>query len=367
MRPGAPADPDGPAPIEAPPAPPVAFWLPAAVLGVLTTILGLVPGLATKVVDRAAQSLDPSVEAVHLALWHGVGPALVLSGITLLSGAALVAGGPLVARAQRVLHAPLDGEAAYLGVMRDLNRVADRTTGVVQSGSLPAYIGIILTTAVVVPGYALLRAPMPTAPALVSGPGDWAAAALLIAGAVAAALIRQRMAAVLCLGAVGYGMALVFVLQGAPDLALTQVCVDTIGAVVFVLVMRRLPGRFAERPTLTGRTMRLIVSGLVGVFVFAFILVAGDVRVATPVSGAFVERAFSEGGGRNVVNVVLVDIRGFDTMGEITVLAVAAMGVYALARLSRRESRELRSFTPNRRLGGFGRDRARRSAGVEER
>jgi multicomponent Na+:H+ antiporter subunit A len=155
------------------------------------------------------------------------------------------------------------------------------------------------------------------------------------------------MAAVLCFGAVGYGMALVFVLQGAPDLALTQVCVDTIGAVVFVLVLRKLPPRFTERPTMTGRTLRLVVSFLVGAFVFVFILVAGSVRTDPSVADEFVKRSLEEGGGKNVVNVVLVDIRGFDTMGEITVLAVASMGVYALARLSR-QGREHRSFTPTR-------------------
>jgi multicomponent Na+:H+ antiporter subunit A len=143
-------------------------------------------------------------------------------------------------------------------------------------------------------------------------------------------------------------MALMFVLQGAPDLALTQVCVDTIGAVVFVLVLRKLPHRFAERPTATGRAARLVVSALVGAFVFVFILVASDVRTDPSVADEFMRRALRDGGGRNVVNVVLVDIRGFDTMGEITVLAVASMGVYALARLSRREGREERSFTPAR-------------------
>ena len=143
-------------------------------------------------------------------------------------------------------------------------------------------------------------------------------------------------------------MALVFVLQGAPDLALTQVCVDTSGAVVFVLVLRHLPQRFGVRATPFGRNLRLAVSGLVGVFVLGFILVAGDSRVDPSISGEFIERALEEGGGRNVVNVVLVDIRGFDTMGEITVLAVAAIGVYALARLSRRERNEDRSFAPAR-------------------
>lgn len=131
-------------------------------------------------------------------------------------------------------------------------------------------------------------------------------------------------------------MALVFLLQGAPDLALTQMAVDTLLVVAFVLVLRRLPRRFTERPSRTGQVVRLVVAALVGTFMFVVVLVAGGARVADPVSDAFLTLAPTEGGGRNVVNVVLVDIRGFDTMGEITVLVIASLGVYGLVRSGRR-------------------------------
>jgi multicomponent Na+:H+ antiporter subunit A len=146
------------------------------------------------------------------------------------------------------------------------------------------------------------------------------------------------MAAVLCLGAVGYAMALVFVLHGAPDLALTQFAIETLGAVLFVLVLRRLPERFEERPTRLGRAVRLAVSGCVGLVVFWFALVASGVRVAQPISSTYLERALPDGGGSNVVNVIIVDFRGFDTMGEATVLVVAALGVVSLTRLAPRAS-----------------------------
>jgi multicomponent Na+:H+ antiporter subunit A len=350
FRPGAATEramPGWPDPVPPPPAPAVVFWLPAAVLGVLTTLLGVVPGLASRLVATAAHSLDPSVEHVHLAVWHGVSATLALSGVTVVAGALVVGCGALVAKVQAAAPRLGDGEAAYLATIRGLNRTADRVTGIAQPGSLPVYAAVILTTLVVVPGWALATGSFPHDLHLASGPGDWLAAALMAGGALAAAVVRQRMAAVLCLGAVGYGMALLFVLQGAPDLALTQVCVDTISAVVFVLVLRKLPARFADRPSPAGRVLRLAVSVLVGVFVFVFILVAGSVRTDPSVAEEFVRRSLHEGGGRNVVNVVLVDIRGFDTMGEITVLAVASMGVYALARLSRR-GREERSFAPTR-------------------
>jgi multicomponent Na+:H+ antiporter subunit A len=325
-----------------PPAPAVAFWAPAALLAGLTALLGLWPDLASDLVGAAGQALDPSVEAKHLAIWHGVNLALGLSALTLGTGAALVAAGRWISQIQQRARAPFDGNDAYLAALRALNRTADRVTGVVQNGSLPVYCGIVLVTATFVPGLALLRAPWPDDLSITSSPGEWPIAVLLVVAGAAAATLRHRMAAILSLGAVGYGMALIFVLQGAPDLALTQFAIETLGAVLFVLVLRRLPARFEDRPTKLGRAVRIAVSATVGIVVFAFALVAGGVRTAPPISSAFLERSLPDGGGRNVVNVILVDFRGFDTMGEATVLVVAALGVVSLARLRSRPSTDSR-------------------------
>ncbi len=127
-----------------------------------TTLLGLVPQLGSGLVEVAAHSLDPTLEAEHLALWHGVTPALALSGLTLSAGLLLVFAGAVVAQVQARTPRPVDGDVGYRATIRALNVIADRVTGVVQSGSLPVYIGVILSTAVVVPGVALLRAPFPT-------------------------------------------------------------------------------------------------------------------------------------------------------------------------------------------------------------
>jgi multicomponent Na+:H+ antiporter subunit A len=131
-------------------------------------------------------------------------------------------------------------------------------------------------------------------------------------------------------------MAVLFVVQGAPDLALTQFGVETLSIVVFMLVLRHLPDRF-ERPTpAVGTWFRGFVASAVAVGVFCFALIASGARVATPISSKLVEMSLPEADGRNVVNVVLVDFRGLDTLGEISVLAVAAVGVVALARVGRR-------------------------------
>ena len=330
-------DPTEVAPVEDPPAPRLAFWAPAGLLAMVTLVLGVFPDLASDLVYGAADALDVAVKAKHLAVWHGFNTALYLSLLTMGAGTLLVVMGRAVGRAERVVRAPFDGNDVYLGSLRLLNRTADRVTGLVQNGSLPVYAGIILLTTTLVPGLALIGAPLPDDLSLTSGPGDWAVAVLILGAGIAAATTRNRMAAVLCLGGVGYGMAMVFVLQGAPDLALTQFAIETLGAVLFVLVLRKLPARFEERPTLLGRSVRIALSVLVGTVVLAFSLIASGVRTAPSISPEMVARSVPDAGGANVVNVILVDFRGFDTMGEVTVLVVAALGVVSLTRLTRRD------------------------------
>jgi multicomponent Na+:H+ antiporter subunit A len=131
-------------------------------------------------------------------------------------------------------------------------------------------------------------------------------------------------------------MAGLFVVSGAPDLALTQVSVETLSTVVFVLVLRRLPEGFERQSSPRRRVLRVAIALGVAAMVFVFALVAAGHRVSPPVSDQMVARSVPDGHGRNVVNVILVDFRGFDTLGEITVLAVASIGAVALARVGRR-------------------------------
>ena len=151
-----------------------------------------------------------------------------------------------------------------------------------------------------------------------------------------AAASRRRFTAVLFLSTVGYAMAALFVVQGAPDLALTQAAIETLSTVLFVLVLRKLPDRFERRSTVWTRSVRVVVAVAVAVMVFAFDIVARQARRVPPVSTEMIDRALPDAEGRNVVNVILVDFRGLDTLGEITVLVAASIGVVALARAGRR-------------------------------
>jgi multicomponent Na+:H+ antiporter subunit A len=161
-------------------------------------------------------------------------------------------------------------------------------------------------------------------------------AAVLVSTAVAAAASRRRFVAVVFLGAVGYTMGVVFVVQGAPDLALTQFAVETLSIVVFMLVLRHLPGAFERRAPAIGTWLRLLIASTVATGVFVLAIISAGSRTEAPLSREVVSRAAEDGGGSNVVNVVLVDIRGLDTLGEVSVLVLASVGVVALARSGRR-------------------------------
>jgi multicomponent Na+:H+ antiporter subunit A len=323
-----------------PPAPGWAFAAPAAVLATLTVVAGVgVGGLVSPLVDAAAQDLDSRVEPVHLSLWHGITAALALSLLTYALAAVLIAGRRRLSRIQVALAPDLGGDEAFAASLRWLNIASRRVTGVMQSGSLPLYCGVILLTAVGAPAVVLaLNGGWAGWPPWWETPAQGLVGLVIIVAALGAASSSRRFAAVLLLGGVGYGMGVLFVIQGAPDLALTQFAVETLSVVVFMLVLRHLPARF-ERPRVrpTAATwLRGLVAGAVGLGVFWFALIVGGVRVTNPISTELVERSLPEADGRNVVNVVLVDFRGLDTLGEISVLAVAAVGVVALARVGRR-------------------------------
>ncbi|HEX5367196.1 MAG TPA: hydrogen gas-evolving membrane-bound hydrogenase subunit E [Acidimicrobiales bacterium] len=309
-----------------------AFVAPAALLAAGSVALGVAPGLWSGLVDGAARALDAR-SGTHLALWHGPTAALALSVATLVAGAVLFTGRRTVAAVQARLAPARTGADVYDGVVRGVLRLAARVTSVVQPGSLPIYAAVVLTTASLVPTVGMLAGDWwPGWPDLVGRPAHVPLAALLVVAALAATVATRRFAAALLLGVVGYGMAGLFVVQGAPDLALTQFAVETLSVVVFLLVLRRLPDRFEQRAPAAGRLHRLVVSGAVGVFVVLMALAAAGSRTAPAVSREMSARALPDGGGRNVVNVVLVDIRGMDTMGEITVLVAAGIGATALAR-----------------------------------
>ena len=155
---------------------------------------------------------------------------------------------------------------------------------------------------------------------------------LITLGALLAVNFQSRFAAVVALGAVGYGVALLFMLYSAPDLAVTQFAVDTLTVVLFVIILCRLP-RMAKLAGRVARIRDMIVAGAGGLLMTLFVLVVTTLKSDSRITPYFVENSLPMAHGRNIVNVILVDFRALDTLGEITVVAVAALGVYALLKL----------------------------------
>ncbi|RLP86270.1 Na+/H+ antiporter subunit A [Micromonospora sp. CV4] len=325
---GAFADRPGVAPVQPDPIAGSLLIPPAVLAGV-----GLLAGPAAGLLDgllRPYADLFGDVHA-HLALWSGPTPALGLSALALAGGGLLFAlRGPLAPMLAR-LRWPVNGNQGYEWVVGRFDRLAIEVTGATQRGSLPQYLGVILVALVLLPGGAMLAVgPWQARIPLWDNPLQPVVVLVIGVAAVLAVGARRRLTAMLLVGVTGYGSAMLFVLHGAPDLALTQFLVETATIAVFVLVLRRLPNRFSARPLRRSRWARRAIGVAVGVVAAGLALVAAGARRAPDISAVFPDLAVAQGYGRNVVNVTLVDIRAWDTMGELAVLVVAATGVASL-------------------------------------
>jgi multicomponent Na+:H+ antiporter subunit A len=365
--------------VEATPFKPIkpAFLAAPAILSLLTVLYGLWPApvdgwiqpyaaLFVSGADLDAAGGDPASAAGHLALWHGFTPALGLTAITFALGLAMFYGRRAVSRLQDLVPGWIDGDRAYQLTIGALDDVAVWVTGRTQRGSLYFYLSVILTVAFVLPLTALILAgrPLPDGMYFIdpNSPLQLVVGAAIVISAVAAVRANKRFLAVLMVSVSGYGIALMFALQGAPDLALTQMLVETIVLVAFVLAMRSLPAGLRDRTGGKYRVIRVIIGAAFGITMVYVAIHALGARVAPPVSLEFPKLAYEGGGGLNVVNVTLVDIRVWDTFGEIAVLALAATGVASLIFVRGRGARIPASSTVaegsvGRRIGARGNTR----------
>lgn len=315
-----------------------AFLAPPALLALCCLALG--PGiewLAPLFEQYAAQYPAPA-HPYHLALWHGIGVPLGLSALAWLVGAALFVAREPVVRIGRRLAWP-QADAAFGRTVLGLERTALQVTGAVQKGSLPAYVATVLV--VTVAGLAAVLAvdrPWHGAPAPRAWDSPWQAGvgALTCAAALMCLFVRRRMKAAVLAGLTGYGTGLLYVVQGAPDLALTQFAVETVSTVVLVLVLRRLPVFFGDAGMLRRRATGTVLALGSGALVACALWLAAGARTADPAGAAMTEET-ARHGLKDVVSTILVDYRAWDTMGESAVLAVAVLGVISLLYVHRRQ------------------------------
>lgn len=333
---------------------PLSLLLGPLVLAGLSIVFGLWPSWgASSLVSAASASVLSQHATTHLVLWHGLTPALALSAVTLAGGIGVYAGHGQLRKSVPWWEAvACYGPAAWYELaIKVLNGVALGQTRLLQSGYLRYYLMITMAATTGLVGYALVgRSDFRVA-------FDWTdlrfyeagLATLILFAVLAAVLIEARLAAIAALGVVGYSVALLYVIFSAPDLAMTQFLVETLTVILFVLVFYHLP----ESRIVSGRLARwrdAALAAAVGVVMSALVLV-GIPENYPSISAYFEKRSVTHGHGRNIVNVILVDFRALDTLGEITVLSVAAVGVYALLKLRRRTDDASNASPSGRTLG----------------
>ena len=316
--------------------PTIGFLAAPAILATAGLVFGIWPGGLNAVIAQYADAAFGG-STYYLALWHGFGLPLLLSTVVLLAGAASFYFRSRMRRV-RVGYVPLgNADRIYDRVVHGADVLAVRLTSLTQRGSIPATQSVILTTLVVFPVVVLLLGARSIPELrLWDHPLQVVVGLIILTAAISATVMRNRLAAVLLVGVTGYGTGAIFVFHGAPDLALTQFLVETLTLVIFVLVLRALPAEADVANITRHRLPRALLAIAVGVTVTGLAAFAMSARSTRPISELLPDAAYYRGNGYNTVNVLLVDIRAWDTMGEISVLLVAATGVASMVFRNRR-------------------------------
>ncbi len=319
--------------------------LPPLWVGAMTlALLGLAFGLSAYPVEPllganlAAVSGDPeAAEGFHLYLWHGINAALLFSILTIALG---VTAFLMIDRLRGIVDRTLvtigwGPDKGFDQLIAGLVVVSYRTTRLLQPGRLEAYMTVVLgalAVALILP--MTLWNEWPTAlPAVALRPHEWIVFAMAIFGLGAVIVAKTRLAAIVSLGIQGIAVAIVFMLFGAPDLSFTQFMVETLSVVILTLVLTRLRVDEHDRRGV-GQTLMdggiALACGLgFGLVLLSVLGIAFDGSLSQTIA----EASRPAGHGRNIVNVILVDFRGIDTLGEIAVVMIAGLSIRAMIRL----------------------------------
>ncbi|ACE84788.1 monovalent cation/H+ antiporter subunit A [Cellvibrio japonicus] len=308
--------------------------LPMAVLGLLCLLVGTLPNVTVAPFLEAASFavLGSGIPEYHIAIWHGVNLPLLMSVVALLGGLWLYSQRKgLFAFYERKYY--LDEKMVFEKRIQWIVRQAQRLSDVLDNGSLQRSVALFIGTALLVAAVEFWPLGQLVGQVALS-PVDWVsvllALVLVIAALATVIMHHNRFAALLVMGVVGLVVSLVFVRFSAPDLALTQISVEVVTIILMMLALYFLP-QLTPNESNKGRVVRdllLAVGAALGVGLFTLAILTRPYD--TGLADFFLANSVSGGGGTNVVNVILVDFRGFDTLGEITVLAIAGIGVYLM-------------------------------------
>jgi multicomponent Na+:H+ antiporter subunit A len=280
---------------------------------------------------------------IDLYLWHGFTPMLLLSIVTVALGLLIFRFADRWRRAE--LPGSVSAEGVYATLLEGMQRLAVWQTRRLQTGSLRGYMRAVFAVIVVTIGSALLVFDGLAIPDDVLAPRllDMIVIGLVLLGAVATALLSSLLAGIAAVGLVGFGVALIFLLFGAPDLAFTQFAVETLFLVILTVLLLHLPHREPEHRTRGQRLADGAVAIGVGTVACLLLLAVLSQPFDRSVTAFYETVSLPLAHGKNIVNVILVDFRALDTLGEIAVLGFAGLALAALLRVTRGDDEAERS------------------------
>ncbi|MCF8030366.1 MAG: DUF4040 domain-containing protein [Desulfohalobiaceae bacterium] len=306
------------------------------ILGGIGIFFGIVPEfVGSYLVSPAVASFHAHMERVKLELFHGINTPLVLSAVTLSLGAILYLSRKRVNRAvcRSYQAIGLDGSRVYDRVIEGVAAVGRLQNRLLQNGSLHRYFAVVVASFVLLTGYSYLSGvqalPDIGAPGLATR--QWLLLLVLLAAVGAVVVTRSVLLAICALGVVGAGIAMIFLAHGAPDLALTQLLVETLTVIIVSVILLRLPGLGgAGRKSRARKSFDAALALSVGALMTTLALAMLSSPLDRSVTAFYEQSSYLAAHGRNIVNVILVDFRSLDTLGEIIVVATAGLAGFAL-------------------------------------
>jgi multicomponent Na+:H+ antiporter subunit A len=319
------------------------LWAPPLLLATGGILLGIFPGIIEEtLIKPVVTAMGEDVGDQHLVLWHGFNTVLWLSVATIVIGTVLYF---VLKPSQRLVNSAakvefLSPQSIFTGSWSLFNKLSALWTRFFQNGYLRNYVSTIMVFMIGLTGYALWNTA--TFSINFSTLTDITVYEVSVVGMMLIAVIytvftKSRLAAVASMGVVGLAICLVFVFYSAPDLAMTQFSIDTLTVILFVLVLYRLP-RYLKLSNYKTRVKDGVLAIAFGTIITLLVLEVLSEPVGTEISDFYAQNAYVLAKGKNVVNVILVDFRGSDTFMEIAVLAIAAIGVFALLKLRLKET-----------------------------
>jgi multicomponent Na+:H+ antiporter subunit A len=330
---------------------PWVMWLGPALLAAAGLGLGIGSVWAERVLIVPAVSAMVPHAHLHgpgaLAMWHGLSPALGLGVATIGLGAMLGAlARPIRDSKPMAVWYAIVGRIPSVAFERLLAGVVRFSAGSLRllfprrlRMSVLVLLGVLLVFPWVAGGNWLAGTPPDSGPPALAE--DVIICSFLIISSFVAATTRRPIRAVVALGVSGYAVALIYLFYGAPDLGMTQLSIETLTVLLVALILRHLPRRLDEMERTPGRWRDAVLSGALGFTLGSMLLWVSTATPARNLNAWYLEHSVPEAHGHNVVNVILVDFRAFDTWGEITVFTLAGMGVFALLRERRRDGGEV--------------------------